>query len=85
MESYKPLEDYLSILGGDDDDDDFSSYGESDYGSQDDQNSALYNDWVDLHENTKKNLKVFEQSSFSLPDSASGDEAVVNLVRHFKD
>lgn len=87
MESYKPPDDYLLTLAGDDDDDDYSFDGSDNTSFQisgrDGDDSALYHDWKDLHEYTKHNLKTFEDPSFRLPSSASGDEAVVHLVRCF--
>ncbi len=86
MESYKPPDDYLSTLAGDDDDDDYSYDGSDDtsvqISGQDGDNSALYHDWKDLHEYTKSNLKMFESPKFRLPGSASGDNAVQDLVQY---
>jgi len=41
----------------------------------------IYNNWIDLQPTTKSNLHKFERIGYRIPDSASGDEHVRDLVR----
>ena len=41
----------------------------------------IYNNWIDLQPTTKSNLRKFERIGYRIPDSASGDEHVRDLVR----
>lgn len=41
----------------------------------------IYNNWNDLQPTTKSNLLKFETNGYRIPDSASGDEHVRDLVR----
>ncbi len=42
--------------------------------------TAVYYNWKDLHQQTRKNLLEFENPSFDLPSSAKGRDQVTKLV-----
>ncbi|KLO16273.1 hypothetical protein SCHPADRAFT_995240 [Schizopora paradoxa] len=41
---------------------------------------GIYRNWIDLHANTKRNLKRIEGPNFALPDKAEGAEDVTDLL-----
>jgi hypothetical protein len=43
---------------------------------------TIHNQWVDLHPTTRQNLLKFETPNFKLPEMASGEQEVKNLVSH---
>lgn len=43
----------------------------------------VYKNWIDLHPTTKRNLIRFEKNGYRIPEMASGDEHVLDLVRAF--
>jgi hypothetical protein len=40
----------------------------------------IYKNWIDLHPVTKSNLLKFEKDGYRIPESASGEDHVLDLV-----
>jgi hypothetical protein len=40
----------------------------------------VYRNWIDLHPITKKNLLLLERDGYRIPERASGEEHVLDLV-----